>query len=66
MGKSGDYGRKSPKSERSAFIGHVDPSKHRILAAGDVHLIFWVSALNGVDEWGSNDHCRLLIEVGAG
>ena len=25
-----------------------------------------VSALNGVDEWGSSDHCRLLIEVDAG
>lgn len=23
-----------------------------------------VRALNGIDEWGSSDHCRLLIEVG--
>ena len=23
-------------------------------------------ALNGVDEWGASDHCRLLIEVGSG
>ena len=132
----------------SAFIGHVDPSKHRILAAGDLNMIYgantgslslvdrertvWarmealglefigpqlpngrlanspqpdvpantknvptyrttrqspadanrqldyafasrgfhdlvsVRALNGVDEWGSSDHCRLLIEVNMG
>ena len=25
-----------------------------------------VCALNGVDEWGSSGHCRLLIEVGTG
>ena len=25
-------------SDLSAFIGHVGPSKHRILAAGDLHL----------------------------
>ena len=133
-------------SDLSAFIGHVDPSSHRILAAGDLNTIFGVTeesplalplrdqtifdrmialglefmgpeypngrqaetpikglakdsrsvptyrtvrqspkdanrqldyvfasrgfhktirtrALNGVDEWGSSDHCRLLIEV---
>ena len=26
-------------SDLSAFIGHVDPSKHRILAAGEVNKI---------------------------
>ena len=25
-----------------------------------------VRALNGVEEWGASDHCRLLIEVAAG
>ncbi len=66
MGKSGDFGGKLPKSERSAFIGHVDPSKHRILAAGDLNMIYRANALNGIDEWGSSDHCRPLIEVDAG
>ena len=133
-------------SDLSAFIGHVDPSSHRILAAGDLNTMFGVTeenplvlpqrdqtifdrmialgleflgpeypngrqaetpikglpkdsrsvptyrtvqqspknantqldyvfasrgfhrtmqtrALNGVDEWGSSDHCRLLIEI---
>ena len=135
-------------SDLSAFIGHVDPSKHRILAAGDLNMIYGVNAgslslvdrermvwarmgalglefigpqlpngrpanspqpdvpddtknvptyhttrqspadanhqldyafasrgfhndvsvraLNGVDEWGSSDHCRMLIEVDMG
>ena len=135
-------------SDLSAFIGHVDPSKHRILAAGDLNMFYGVNggslslvdrertvwarmqalglefigpqlpngqpanspqpdvpantqnvptyrttrqspadanrqldyafasrgfhnnvsvrALNGVDDWGSSDHCRLLIEVDAG
>ena len=136
-------------SDLSAFIGHENPSKHRILAAGDLNIIYgatggalslpereravWdriaalgleflgpqlpngrpaaapqpdvpadtrnvptyyspqqrsparanrqfdyavasrgfherigVRALNGLDEWGSSDHCRLLIEVDLG
>ena len=135
-------------SDISAFIGHEDPSRHRILAAGDLNMIygatgrslalptrekaFWdriaalgleflgpqapdgwqpsgsqpdvppdtrnvptwvqkgrhpgeanrqfdyaiasrgfhervkVRALNEADEWGSSDHCRLLIEVATG
>ena len=136
-------------SDLSAFIGHVDPSKHRILAAGDLNMFYgamghelslperertvWdrfnalgleflgpqapdgrqsatpqpdvpadtknvptyytlrqkkpadadrqldyafasrgfhegvnVRALNEVDEWGSSDHCRLMIEVVTG
>ena len=28
----------------SAFIGHVDPSKHRILADGDLNIIYGVNA----------------------
>ena len=132
-------------SDLSAFIGHRDPSKHRILAAGDLNMFYgatrarlalperdgtvWkrmralgleflgpqaprgrsaksapadvpadtknvptvyyrgggpetavnqvdyafasrgfhekvsVRAMNGVDEWGPSDHCRLMIEV---
>ena len=133
-------------SDLSAFIGHTDPSRHRILAAGDLNTMLGVTeenpladplrdqtifdrmialglefmgpeypngrqaetpikgqpkdsksvptyrkvgespktantqldyvfasrgfhrtirtrALNGVDEWGSSDHCRLLIEI---
>ena len=133
-------------SDLSAFIGHVDPSRHRILAAGDLNTMFGVTeenpladplrdqtifdrlialglefmgpeypngrqaetpikgmpknsssvptyrkvgespktantqldyvfasrgfhetirtrAVNSVDEWGSSDHCRLLIEI---
>ena len=135
-------------SDLSAFIGHEDPSNHRVLAAGDLNMIYgatgrtlslperqltvWnrfealgleflghqapngrqasvappdvpaetrnvptfypvgksaadaavqldyafasrgfhervkVRALNEVDEWGSSDHCRLLIEVATG
>ena len=135
-------------SDLSAFIGHDDPSRHRILAAGDLNMIYgatgrtlslperqrtvWdrfdalgleflgpqapngrqaaapppdvppdtrnvptfypvrksaadaavqldyafasrgfhervtMRALNEVDEWGSSDHCRLLIEVADG
>ena len=137
-------------SDLSAFIGNVDPSTHRVLAAGDLNTIcdvrddydktwstgrdetIWdrmnalgleflgprhpngrqahptpdlmkpdttnvvtyytvgnsaataktqldyafasrgfhegvkARALNGVDEWGASDHCRLLIEVGSG
>ena len=135
-------------SDLSAFIGHVNPSHHRILAAGDLNMFYgaegrilslperertvWdrmsalgleflgpqapngrssaapqpevpadtgnvptyyiigkspaeadrqldyafasrgfhervkARALNGVDEWGASDHCRLLIEVATG
>ncbi|MDE2772165.1 MAG: endonuclease/exonuclease/phosphatase family protein [Gemmatimonadota bacterium] len=135
-------------SDLSAFIGHEDPTKHRILAAGDLNMVYgatgrtlslpereltvWdrfkvlgleflgpqvpngrqatamppdvhpdtrnvptfcqagksvadatiqldyafasrgfhervnVCALNEVDEWGSSDHCRILIEVATG
>ena len=28
----------------SVFIGHVDPSKHRILAAGDLNMIYGANA----------------------
>lgn len=36
------------------------------IASGGFHERIRVRALNGVDEWGSSDHCRLLIEIAAG
>ena len=27
------------------------------------HQSVKVRAMNGVDEWGASDHCRLLIEI---
>ncbi|MYH60179.1 MAG: hypothetical protein F4145_19875 [Boseongicola sp. SB0675_bin_26] len=135
-------------SDLSAFVGHSDPEKHRILAAGDLNMFYGATcgplslperertvwsrfkalgleflgpqapdgrpaavrqpdvdantrnvptcrtrqqspaeanrqldyvfasrgfhelvttrALNGIDEWGSSDHCRILIEVDTG
>ena len=34
-----------------------------VFASRGFHESIRVRALNGVDEWGSSDHCRLLIEV---
>ena len=34
-----------------------------VFASRGVHLGVRSQALNGVNEWGSSDHCRLLIEV---
>ena len=35
-----------------------------VFASRGFHKTIRTRALNGVDEWGSSDHCRLLIEVG--
>jgi len=35
-----------------------------VFASRGFHKSVSVRAMNGVDEWGSSDHCRLLIEVG--
>ena len=35
-------------------------------ASRGFHESVEVRAVNGVDEWGASDHCRLLIEVGGG
>ena len=35
-------------------------------ASRGFHESVRVRALNGIDEWGSSDHCRLLIEVETG
>ena len=32
-------------------------------ASRGFHKAISVKALNGVDEWGSSDHCRVLIEI---
>ena len=32
-------------------------------ASRGFHESVTVEALNGVEEWGASDHCRLLIEV---
>ena len=34
-----------------------------VFASRGFHERVKVRALNGIDEWGSSDHCRLLIEV---
>ena len=36
-----------------------------VFASRGFHRGVRVRALNGVEEWGSSDHCRLLIEVDA-
>ncbi len=35
-----------------------------VFASRGFHESIRTRALNGVDEWGSSDHCRILIEVG--
>ena len=34
-----------------------------VFASKGFHESVTVRAMNGVDEWGPSDHCRLLIEV---
>lgn len=34
-----------------------------VFASRGFHESVAVRALNGVEEWGASDHCRLLIEV---
>ena len=34
-----------------------------VFASSGFHESVTVRALNGVDEWGPSDHCRILIEV---
>lgn len=35
-----------------------------VFASRGFHRSLKVRAMNGVDEWGPSDHCRLLIEIG--
>ena len=37
-----------------------------VFASRGFHEGITIRALNAVDEWGSSDHCRILIEVGSG
>ena len=37
-----------------------------VFASRGFHEEVKTRALNGIDEWGSSDHCRILIEVAAG
>jgi len=34
--------------------------------AGSINGIISVRALNGVEEWGKSDHCRVVIDVAEG
>ena len=34
-----------------------------VFASRGFHKMIRTRALNGVDEWGPSDHCRLLIEI---
>ena len=35
-----------------------------VFASRGFHNSVKVRAMNGVEEWGASDHCRLLIEIG--
>ena len=35
-----------------------------VFASRGFHESVRTRAMNGVDEWGSSDHCRILMEVG--
>ena len=35
-----------------------------VFASRGFHEILNVSALNSIEEWGTSDHCRLMIDVG--
>ncbi|MDE0697163.1 MAG: hypothetical protein OXH76_15180 [Boseongicola sp.] len=37
-----------------------------VFASRGFHERVTTQALNGIDEWGSSDHCRILIEVDTG
>ena len=47
---------------RSAATAHVQMD--HVFASRGFHESVRTRALNGVEEWGSSDHCRILIEVG--
>ena len=37
-----------------------------VFASRGIHEKVTTQALNGIDEWGPSDHCRILIEVDTG
>ncbi len=46
--------------------GEANRQLDYVFASRGFHEKITVRALNNVDEWGSSDHCRLLIEIAAG
>ena len=63
--------RKAPEDTRDVPTYHTNrqtPAQANrqldyAFASGGFHETVTVRALNGVEEWGPSDHCRLLIEV---
>jgi len=47
---------------RTPATAHVQVD--HVFASRGFHNSVRTRAMNGVDEWGSSDHCRILIEVG--
>ena len=43
---------------------HAYNQLDHVFASRGFHEVIRTRALNGIDEWGPSDHCRLLIEVG--
>ena len=64
-----------PPAARPIVVGHYHPQQEPVgatasnnqldyvFASRGFHESITVRAMNGVDEWGTSDHCRLLIEV---
>jgi hypothetical protein len=45
---------------------HADPQRRQlvvVLASASLHSRLTVRALNGVEEWGPSDHCRVQIDL---
>ena len=60
--RSGDeiaptYRRPSPPA------GEADTQMDHVFASSGLHVGATVSAMNGADEWGPSDHCRIVIEL---
>ena len=47
------------KNPATASNNHLD----YVFASHGFHESVKVRAMNGVDEWGASDHCRLLIVI---
>ena len=55
-----------PTYRGNRFPSAADVQLDHAFASRGFHKSVAVRALNGVDEWGASDHCRLLIEVKSG
>lgn len=67
-GRSADPPSKSPRNVITYHTTRQSPETARsqldyVFASRGFHESVRVRALNGVNEWGSSDHCRLLIQV---